>query len=175
MKLRKWWYFHKKIQEKRQQIWDREFTREVLLQQREGMRVEYDRIKEQVDAANRRICEEKYEVFYSESGDKVDIRTVPITAEEIESLPTKKSDKSRYHKKLKEDPDKTILENLTKTVEKLTPDLKQLEDQMLQIEQRVEGPLIHPDDPSKTDNSLNGSAEGLYSLIDMLKKHMKNL
>lgn len=172
MKLLKKWYFYKKIQEKKRQLWDREFTRAFLSEQREGMRIEYDRSNESLDAAKRRLCQEKYEVIYSESGDKVDVKTVPISADEIESLPTKKTKESRYHKVLKEDPDKTIIENLENTIKKISPDVEQLKKQIGQLDQRIEGPLR---DENGVDHSLNGSSEDLVTVINLLKNHIKNL
>lgn len=172
MKLFKKWYFHKKIQEKKKQLWDREFTKRFLGEQREGMRIEYDRLNEQLDAAKRRLCQEKYEVIYSESGDKVDVRTVPISPDEIESLETKKNEKSRYHKVVKEDPDKTIIENLEAKIVQLSPDVEQLKAQIQQITTRIEGPLR---DEQGNDHSLNGSSDDLRTVIKLLKDHIKSL
>lgn len=172
MKITKKWYFYKKIQEKKKQLWDREFTKKFLGEQREGIRIEYDRLNEQLDAAKRRLCAEKYELVYSESGDKVEIRNAPISADEIEGLDTKKSEKSRFHKIVKEDPDKTIVTNLEEKIKQLSPDVEQLKTQMQQLTQRIEGPLT---DENGVDHSLNGSSSDLRTVIDLLRNHMKSL
>lgn len=175
MKLAKKWYFKAKIKEKKHQLWDREFTKKFLGEQREGLRIEYDRINEKLDGMKRRVCDELYELIYSDSDASVEIRTAPLSPDEINTLKHKKTKESRYHTVLKQDPDKTILESFAKEIEQIEPDVKQLKDQMQQLTERIEGPLIDPSDPSGTDQSLNGSSEDLRTLINLLTNHLKSL
>lgn len=172
MKLSKWWYFTKKIREKRTQIWDREFTKRFLSESREGLRIEYDRLNEELHAAQRRLVAELYKVIESEYGTEMDIRTIAITAEEIEKLPTEKTKDTRYYKVVKQDPDKTIVETLTKQIERMKPDVAQLQEQMQALTQRIEGPLK---DDQGIDHSLNASMDDLRTVIKLLQDHRKNL
>ena len=52
-------HFNKKLEGVQRRIWDIEFLRSEYKETREGFRVEYDRLKELVDAANVRIAAEK--------------------------------------------------------------------------------------------------------------------
>ena len=52
-------HFNKKLEGVQKRIWDIEFLRSEYKETREGFRVEYDRLKELVDAANVRIAAEK--------------------------------------------------------------------------------------------------------------------
>lgn len=52
-------HYSRKIQVTKMKMWDVEFLREKMRMMREGFRVEYDRIKEIVDAATIRLAAEK--------------------------------------------------------------------------------------------------------------------
>lgn len=51
-------HIDEKILVTQKKIWDLEFLREKMSAMREGFRIEYDRLSEQVDAATRRLAEE---------------------------------------------------------------------------------------------------------------------
>lgn len=173
MKIFKKLHFTLKIWEKKRQLWDREFTKRFLNQEREGLRIEYDRLKEQLDAAQRRLMAELYEVFDGPEKHKMDIRTLPLPPEDIAALPDNEpTDQSRFFKVEKQDPDKTMVEQLTKKVAQVKPDVQQLETQMKNISLRVEGPLK---DDQGQDHSLNGSMDDMRTLINLLRTHRREL
>lgn len=59
VRYRKRWHLKRKMEMTQKKIWDLEFLREKMRSVREGFRVEYDRIKEMLDAAERRIKQER--------------------------------------------------------------------------------------------------------------------
>jgi len=58
-KLRKIYHIRQRIAVSEKKMWDLEFLKNKMRAQREGFRQEYDRINELVDAATRRLDEEK--------------------------------------------------------------------------------------------------------------------
>ncbi len=176
MKIMKWVYFTRKIWEKQGQLWDREFTKRILGESREGLRIEYDRLKEQVDAAQRRLCVELYTVIDGPGGNEVDIRTLPLSPTDIEQLPTAATEESRFYKVAKPDPDKTIVEQMQKKLATLQPDLQQLANKMQEIAKRIEGPLVMTDQSGQQrDYSLNAEMGDFHTIINLLRVHRKNL
>lgn len=176
MKLIKWLYFTAKIREKRQEIWDKEFQKRYFSEIREGFRVEYDRLKELLDGVTRRICLEKYIVFYtgdSEQGDyEYDIKQLPLSPEEIEALPEKRTEGNRYYKVPRIAVDAKVIEPLEKQAAQLKEQVDQLANNMKSMTVGIEGPLMSPEGK---DQSLNGTIDGLYTLIKILKQHRKSL
>lgn len=172
MKIQKWVYFTRKIWEKQGQLWDREFTKRMLGESREGLRIEYDRIKEQSDAAHRRLCAELYKVIDGPGGTEVDVRTLPLSPADIAKLPDAMTEESRFYKVAKADPDKTIVEQMEKKLIALQPDLDQLATQMNAISQRIEGPLRNE---QGMDQSLNATMDDLRTVIGLLVTHRKHL
>lgn len=165
-------YYDQKIEENRKKMWDFEFTKKFLLEVREGIRTEYDRVKENNDAAGRRLMKEKYEVFYAEDNSPVDILGLPLPVAEIEALPLEKTGDIRFYKKEKLEPDKTICDNLTNMMVKTGTDLKQLEEQMKGIDQRINGPLV---DQQGQDQSINASMTNLMTVSKLLTDYIKEL
>lgn len=142
MKLRqKLHYWGKKriIQKKK---WDLEFLADELKSMREGLRQEYDRLREQLDAAKRRRAGEKYSFCYSASGDEVSNQNIPILPDELEKLPDEPKDTKdfRFFKKPKKQVDETLIKNLENLIQKTTEDTQKLKMQMDGIDGQLDGP-----------------------------------
>jgi chromosome segregation ATPase len=119
-RLKKKKHIRSKILITKKKLWDLEFYRKQLENEREGFRSEYDRIKESIDAAQLRLRGENE----------------------------------------KEDPDKTIVDNLENLIKRYTPDLEQLKAQMQAIDMQVDGYDQQGDGDEKTHK------EGVKSAID---------
>ena len=73
--------------------------------------------------------------------------------------------------KTKEDPDKTIIEQLTKLKERYDPDMGQLKKQMAQMDLLIEGPA-----PEGSQNRpLNETIDGLRTVQSLLKEIINKL
>lgn len=176
MKLFKKMYFSKVIRQKTQQVWDAEFKKRYLGEIREGIRIEYDRVKELLDGINRRLCMEKYLVMYTGDAQgaitEVDVKSLPLSPVEIEALPTMATVGQRYYKVEKKDVDQKIIEGLNTQAVQLAKQVEGMEANLKNINQRIEGPLF---DEQGNDQSLNGTIDGLMTLISILKQHKKSL
>lgn len=171
-KWRKKAWAKKKIQHLQVMYWDKEFTKRQLEEMKESMRQAKTRIHDQVDAAGRKVCELKYDLYYSETGDKVKVTDVPIAPEEIMQLPDHKTKKSRFHKVTKAKYDKKIVENLERGLKKYVPELGQIDGQMKAIHNQIHGPLI---DEQGNDISIVGVMDGYQEVIKLLKKYRRDI
>lgn len=151
-----------------EQYLDKEFTKRQLEEIKEGMRQQRDRLVDQVDGASRRLCELKYTVYYSETGDKVSVKEIPLSPADIEKLPDKPSKKYRFHKKDNVAQDQKEVEAVSKYIEKNAPYLKQMEQQLQDIERKINGPLY---DQQGQDQSMAGALTGLKEVMELLKKY----
>lgn len=73
--------------------------------------------------------------------------------------------------KEKEDPDKTIIEQLEKLKERYAPDMLQLKKQMSQMDLIIEGPAPE----GSQQRPINESIDGLRTVISLLKDRIKSL
>lgn len=154
------------------QFWDKEFTKRQLQEIREGIRQTKDRLRDQVDAAGRRLCEEKYVIYYSETGDVVSAREIPLDPTEIETLPEVKTEGSRYHKVTKAEYDTKVAENLENYLKRYRPQLDQLAEQIQGIDRNINGPLM---DQKGNDVSLAGLMDGYMQVMELLRKYKRSL
>ena len=69
--------------------------------------------------------------------------------------------------KTKEDPDKTIIDNLTKLKKKYDPDIQKLSKQMETIDMQINGPYPNG------EQCMQDTLEGLISVTEELKKLIK--
>lgn len=148
-------------------IWENEFLKHQIWEVRGSMREQYDWLRERVEGAIRRIAENKWQFFYSESGDEVKVMDMPLPPRELASLPDKPTKPHRFHKKErafnsdKEAKDAvTTIEELERVVEKREPDLKQQKQQLQGIDQKV----------AEIDGAINGTYELKKNLLSMLRK-----
>lgn len=166
-------FFKQKVNNIEKMIWDKQFKRRYLAELREGKQTQYGEIMEKkVDPAYRRLLHEKYKVYYTEGGNEVDIKTLPVPFKDIEQLPDKPTKDIRYYKVAKGDPDKTICENLQKLIDRFTPDLEQLKQQMQGIKLEMDGPLR---DEQGTDRSVSGDLVRLQANRELLIDYLKTL
>lgn len=126
----------------RMKIYDLEFLRYQLKSMREGLRMEYDRIKENMDAAKRRLAGEQYRFFYCASNDEIDYKSIPILPDDFEKLPDKAEDTKdfRFYKKPRKEVDQKVCENLKGMIQKYSDDSEQLGKQMEGLDGQIDGP-----------------------------------
>lgn len=165
-------YYRNQVSRNMEKMWDLEFTKKYLLEVREGIRLEYERQKETLDAYKRRLLKEKYEVFNAEDKSKSDVLLLPITPEEIENLPLEATTGIAFYKKLLPNPDDTICQNMQAGIDKITPDLNQLIEQMKSIDGRIKGPMM---DNQGQDHSIEGQMANIMTIVKLLKEHIKSL
>ncbi len=122
-------------------IWDLEFLRGKLKAMREGFRVEYDALKERLDAASRRLYGEQYQFFYVASNDEIKPTDLPIMVSDIPKLPDVREDTKdfRFYKKPKLNVDKDVCDNLQSYLDKHSEDLEQLRKQLEGLDGQIEG------------------------------------
>lgn len=142
---------------------DLEFLRFQLRAMREGIRMEHDHFKEQLDASKRRLAGERYTFYYSASGDEVNFKDIPIMPDELEKLPDEAVDTKdyRFFKKAKEDPDATLVKNLETLIERTSGDLGKLKQQMEGIDNQLTG-----------QNGVEEKIEGMRTAINLLTEYM---
>lgn len=147
-------------------IWDLEFLKEKLLNMREGFRVEYDLIKEKVDASQRRMYGEMYEFWYSASGDKVDIRELPIMPADIPNLPDTQGDTKdfRFFKTKRENSNNETVEAMKNYLDGAMADLEQLKKQMYGLDGQIhnEGGVVE-------------QMDSYHAVLDLLKKYKNKI
>lgn len=167
------------------EYYEKEFTKQQLQQGRELLRQAKDKVRDKADASGRKLCEEKYTFYYSETGDKVAVRDIPINADELQELPDHKTKKSRFYKQTKPKYDKKLVNQLDKYYQSQKQQLKQLENQMNIIDLRLKGPFYQCKQCGHLsgrpacdkcmiqvqDTSLTAEMDGLQEIIKMLKQY----
>lgn len=88
------------------------------------------------------------------------------TQEQVDAATLRLSEEQK-----KEDPDKTIIENLTKALEKWKPDIEELKKRMDGCEKQIEG----YDNSEGHNEGINDTIEGHRANIKLIEVHLKNL
>lgn len=141
-------------------IWENEFLKHQIWEVRSGMREQYDWLRERVEGAIRRLAENKWDIFYSETRDPVKVMDLPLPPREIETLPDKPTTPHRFHKVAKKSPDTKVIEEVQRIIERRQPDLDQQKKQLEGVDQKV----------AEIDGAIAGLHELKASLLSMLKK-----
>lgn len=155
-------HYNKKKEILRMKILDAEFLKYQLQSVREGFRMEYDRVKEHLDASTRRLFGEKYQFFYCDSGDEVDYKVVPIMPEDLEKLPDEAKDTKdfRFYKKPRPEINETVVKNMEEAVKRFSDDAAQLKAQI----DGVDGQLV------EIDSKIDGMHTGIKLLTEYIAR-----
>jgi hypothetical protein len=168
MRLSKKKHYKYKVEVTQKKIWDMEFLRNQYKMMREGIRVEYDRLKEARDATNTYRTLLK---FYGEDRAKELMKN----AEEAFNARIA-TEKGEVKERQLNEEEKGLVNALDTDYKNKTEDLEQLERQMEAIDKMVEG-AYKPGEksPLGMDQSINATIENLYTVVDMLKQEIKKL
>lgn len=165
MRLTKKKHYQNKIEVTYKKIWDMEFLRNQHKMNREGIRVEYDRQKEAIDAVETYVDLIKY----------YGVEKAKELMKDAEKAYQARHDDNKKEVTLAQE-DKDMLESLEKEAKAKKEDLERMEKQMQSIDKMIDGPLGEGEmTPLGTDKPLNEILDGLRAVIEMLKDEIKKL
>lgn len=159
-------HYKNKIEVTQKKIWDMEFLLSQEKKVREGIRVEYDRLKESRDATDTfRILIKFYPL------DKA--KTFMKHAEEAyQAREATKEMKEIEHS----DDEMELIKSLDAEYDKKTEDLDQMKKQMDMLDKMISGKFAPGEkSPLGMDISIEATIENLYSVVEMLKDEIKRL
>lgn len=159
-------HYENKIEVTQKKIWDMEFLLHQYKQMREGIRVEYDRLKEARDAT---ITYKTLLQFYGTEKAKELMKNAE------EAYRAKEATNELKPINLT-DEESELIKSLDEDYTKKTEDLTQMEKQMGAIDKMVSGTFAPGEkSPLGSDQSVEATIENLHSVVTMLKDEIKKL
>lgn len=149
-------HYKDKILVTKKKIWDVEFLLAQYKLMREGFRVEYDRIKEELDAVN----------TYKELIESVGMEKAKELMKNAEKAMEARNEKSDY--KLN-DEEKEVVETMKKNAQGKEDDIARLKKQMETLDMQMDGPL------PAGQQSVRQTLDNLKSVVSMLKDQIKSI
>ena len=156
-------HFKSRIKVLKKKIWDFEYLKYEMKSMREGFRMQYDRMREEMDACKRRLAGEKWSFYYIASGDEIGYREIPILPDDFENLPDEQKDTKdfRFYKKTKANPDKDVVKNLEVKIQQYSDDIAQITKQMEAVDGQIEGP-----------KGYNEQLDGFKTAINLINEYL---
>jgi len=149
-------HYKDKILITQKKIYDVEFLLSQYKLMREGFRVEYDRIKEELDAIN----------TYKELIQSVGMEKAKELMKNAEKAMEARNEKADY--KLN-DEEKEVIQTMTNNAKGKEDDIARLKKQMETLDMQMDGPL------PAGQTSVRQTIDNLKSVVDMLKDMIKSI